>query len=99
MNAKSTKHEQAEDIEAIAERAERGEDISMHFTQAYKAKQRVNIDFPLALLREIDAECDRIGITRQAWIKMVCAEHLRHGGACGVLRVETFPQPNQVSIS
>ena len=76
MNAKSGKPEQVEDIEAIAERAERGEDISAHFTQSYRAKQRVNIDFPLALLREIDAECGRIGITRQAWIKMVCAERV-----------------------
>lgn len=77
MNAKSSQHEQR-DIEDIAERAERGEDISAHFTKTYTAKQRVNIDFPLALLRDIDAECQRIGITRQAWIKMVCAEHLHH---------------------
>ena len=53
MNAKSSKHAPGEDIEALAERAERGEDISEHFTQNYRAKQRVNIDFPLALLREI----------------------------------------------
>ena len=78
MNAKPGKPEQVEDIEAIAERAERGEDISAHFTQTFVAKQQVNIDFPLALLREIDAECRRIGVTRQAWIKMVCAEHLTH---------------------
>jgi hypothetical protein len=76
MNAKSSKHARVEDIEALAERAERGEDISAHFTQNYSTKQRVNIDFPLALLREIDTECQRIGVTRQAWIKMVCAEHL-----------------------
>ena len=78
MNAKSSQPERG-DMEDIAERAERGEDVSAHFTQKYSAKQRVNIDFPLALLREIDRECQRIGITRQAWIKMVCAEHLRHG--------------------
>jgi hypothetical protein len=76
MNAKPGKPEQVEEIEAIAERAERGEDISAHFTKTFVAKQRVNIDFPLALLREIDAECGRIGVTRQAWIKMVCAEYL-----------------------
>jgi hypothetical protein len=80
MNAKSSQHEQR-DIEDIAERAERGEDISAHFTKTYTAKQRVNIDFPLALLRDIDAECQRIGITRQAWIKMACAEHLHHHGS------------------
>ncbi len=78
MNEKSREHDEGEDIEVLAERAERGEDISAHFTQRYRAKQRVNIDFPLALLRDIDAECQRIGITRQAWIKMVCAQHLRH---------------------
>ncbi len=84
MNAKSSQHEQI-DIEDVAERAERGEDISSHFTTTYTAKQRVNIDFPLALLREIDAECQRIGVTRQAWIKMVCAEHLYpHGKGSGV---------------
>ena len=76
MNAKPGKPAQVEEIEDIAERAERGEDISAHFTKAFVAKQRVNIDFPLALLREIDAECGRIGVTRQAWIKMVCAEWL-----------------------
>ena len=76
MNAKPSKPEQVEDIEDIAERAERGEDISVHFTKTFVAKQRVNIDFPLELLREIDVECGRIGVTRQAWIKMVCAEHL-----------------------
>ena len=64
-------------LEAIAERAERGEDISAHFTNRHVAKQRVNIDFPLALLRQIDAECARIGVTRQAWIKMACDERLR----------------------
>src|ERR1700739_1817532 len=76
MNAKPGKPAQVEDIEAIAERAERGEDISSHFTKTFVAQQRVNIDFPLALLREIDAECGRIGVTRQGWINMVCAEHL-----------------------
>ena len=76
LSENTGKPTQVEDIEAIAERAERGEDISAHFTKTFVAKQRVNIDFPLALLREIDAECGRIGVTRQVWIKMVCAEHL-----------------------
>lgn len=66
------------DIEEIAEMAERGEDVSQHFSGQHSAKQRVNIDFPLNLLREIDAECRRVGVTRQAWIKMICDERLRH---------------------
>jgi len=64
-------------IEEIAERAERGEDVSAHFTGQYRAKQRVNVDFPLHLLRQIDAECQRLGVTRQAWIKMTCDERIR----------------------
>lgn len=39
--------------------------------------QRVNVDFPVDLLREIDAESDRIGVTRQAFIKMRIADSLR----------------------
>lgn len=66
-----------EDIEEIAEKAERGEDVSQCFTGQHVAKQRVNIDFPLSLLRMIDAECKRVGITRQAWIKMACDEKLQ----------------------
>ena len=64
-------------IEEIAEMAERGEDVSEHFSGEHNAKQRVNIDFPLNLLRQIDAECRRVGVTRQSWIKMVCDERLR----------------------
>ncbi|PWT90636.1 MAG: CopG family transcriptional regulator [Acidobacteria bacterium] len=40
-------------------------------------KQRVNIDFPIGLLRKIDADCRQIGVTRQAWIKIACDERLR----------------------
>lgn len=77
MHKPSDKLEPLDDIEAIAERAERGEDVSTFFTNRHAAKQRINIDFPLDLLRQIDAECQRIGVTRQAWIKMVCDERLR----------------------
>jgi hypothetical protein len=73
----SKKVDMIEDIEAIAERAQRGEDVSEHFTGRHMAKQRVNVDFPLPLLQMIDAECDLVGISRQAWIKMACDERLR----------------------
>ena len=58
-----------EDIAEIAEKA--------YFTGDFVAKQRVNIDFPVELLKLIDAECRRIGITRQGWVKMACDEKLR----------------------
>jgi hypothetical protein len=76
MNEKSDKSLPPTDIEAIAEQAERGEDVSAYFTNQHVAKQWVNVDFPLDLLRQIDTECQRAGVTRQAWIKMVCAEWL-----------------------
>jgi predicted DNA binding CopG/RHH family protein len=80
MNKPPDKSEALDEVEAIAERAERGEDVSAHFTNRHVAKQRVNIDFPLDLLRQIDAECARIGVPRQAWIKMACDERLPPGG-------------------
>jgi hypothetical protein len=73
----SKKPNNKEDIEKIAERAQRGEDVSKYFSGTPVAKQRVNIDFPLGLLRKIDADCREIGITRQAWIKIACDERLR----------------------
>ena len=69
MNKKRNKEA---DIEKIAERAHRGEDVSRHFTGRHVAKQRIDIDLPLGFLRLIDEECQRMGITRQAWIKMAC---------------------------
>jgi hypothetical protein len=65
------------DIEEIARRATAGEEVSEHFTNQPVAKQRVNVDFPLEMVRAIDVECHLIGVTRQAWIKMACDERLR----------------------
>lgn len=38
--------------------------------------QRVNVDFPIDLLARIDREATRIGVTRQAFIKMRIADTL-----------------------
>src|SRR6202011_6262793 len=38
--------------------------------------QRVNVDFPLDLLHAIDREATRIGVTRQAFIKLRLADTL-----------------------
>jgi len=53
MKKKSAK---LESIETIADAAQRDEDVSKHFTGKYQAKQRVNVDFPLKLLKMIDEE-------------------------------------------
>ena len=39
--------------------------------------QRVNVDFPVDLLREIDQEARRLGVTRQAFIKIRLADSLQ----------------------
>lgn len=38
--------------------------------------QRVNVDFPTDLLRRIDAEATRLGVTRQSFIKIRIADTL-----------------------
>ncbi|NOT28131.1 MAG: CopG family transcriptional regulator [Acidobacteria bacterium] len=42
-----------------------------------RAVQRVNVDFPADLLREIDQEARRLGVTRQAFIKIRLADTLQ----------------------
>lgn len=42
--------------------------------------KRVNVDFPAWMVKAMDKEADRIGITRQALIKVVIAERLGDKG-------------------
>ena len=58
-----------------------GVDLSAHVDLARavrpgRAFQRVNVDFPVDLLREIDQEARRLGVTRQAFIKVRLADAL-----------------------
>ena len=60
-----------------------GADMSaqMDISQARRpgrAVQRVNVDFPVDLLRDIDQEARRLGVTRQAFIKIRLADSLHH---------------------
>ena len=45
-------------------------------TRINKEAKRVNVDFPTWMVDAMDREGDRIGITRQAFIKVVIAERL-----------------------
>lgn len=59
-----------------------GVDLSAHIdmtkaTRPGRAVQRVNVDFPADLLREIDQEARRLGVTRQAFIKIRVADSLQ----------------------
>jgi hypothetical protein len=58
-----------------------GTEFSSHMdlakaTRPGRAIQRVNVDFPVDLLREIDQEARRLGVTRQAFIKVRLADSL-----------------------
>jgi len=49
---------------------------SAHARRPAREVQRVNVDFPLDLLKAIDQEARRIGVTRQALIKIRLADML-----------------------
>ncbi len=75
MSKKSIK---AKDIKEIAQHAQAGADISEHFTGNFQAKQTLDVTVPLELLKQIDSQCQKQNISRQAWIKMACTEKIRH---------------------
>ena len=67
--------------EAFDELADSGADLSPHLDWSKARRpgrdvQRVNVDFPVDLLREIDQEARRLGVTRQAFIKIRIADSL-----------------------
>jgi hypothetical protein len=63
--------------EQLARAAERGEDVTRHFAGKGRMMpplprpevQRVNVDFSVEMLHELDAEARRLNISRQAVIK------------------------------
>ncbi|MBI5744134.1 MAG: CopG family transcriptional regulator [Elusimicrobia bacterium] len=61
---------------------ERGEDISgfLDFKKAVVVK-RVNVDFPVWMIKRLDDEALKLNVSRQAIIKMWIHEHLAHPAA------------------
>ena len=65
--------------EKIAEMADRGQDISAHFTNQFtvvRPVQRVNVDFTAPMLKELDREAETLNVSRQAVIKTMLREAL-----------------------
>jgi len=63
------------------EKFDNGEDISEYidFTKIrdiHEKPQRVNIDFPQWVVNRLDKESSRLGVSRQALVKMWVAERL-----------------------
>lgn len=71
------------DAEEIARRADKGEDISRFFTgtgrmvkPAQPPAQRVNVDFAVPMLSELDSAARDLNISRQALIKTLVRQAL-----------------------
>jgi len=60
-----------------------GEDVSglLYVSKARRPgleQKRVNVDFPAWMVMSLDREADRLGVTRQALIKLWLADRLDH---------------------
>ncbi len=76
------KHTKGLKAEKLEELFDSGSDQIDRYVDWSKARrpgreiQRVNVDFPVDLLQAIDQEAKRIGVTRQAFIKLRLADTL-----------------------
>jgi predicted DNA binding CopG/RHH family protein len=71
--------------EELDKKFDAGEDVSEYIDWSSarhinKEAKRVNVDFPAWMVEAMDKESSRIGITRQAFIKVVVAERLGEFG-------------------
>ncbi len=79
---KKTPKKKRPTIDEISEMAANGKDVSEYFTNKYRVRQplskgkiqRVNVDFNLEMLKELDALAKELNVSRQAVIKI----YLRH---------------------
>jgi hypothetical protein len=65
-----------------------GEDITQYLdlSKARRINQepkRVNVDFPVWMVKSLDREAQRLGVTRQSLIKLWLADRLAQAGAAG----------------
>ena len=78
---KNTAKKKAPTADKIAELAMKGEDVSSFFTNKGEMRpsiQRVNVDFTLDMLKELDAIARDLNISRQALIKTYLRQALDH---------------------
>ena len=60
-----------------------GEDVTRYLdlSRARRPRQeqkRVNVDFPVWMIRSLDREAKRLGVPRQSLIKVLIARHIEH---------------------
>jgi len=69
---KTSKANKSVSADAIAELAEKGEDVSRFFTgqgRMVQPIQRVNLDVSSSMLKELDTAAQELNVSRQAVIK------------------------------
>ena len=73
----TSKKNKAPTIDEISEMAANGKDVSKYFTNEFRVKQplgkdkiqRVNVDFNIDMLKELDGLAKELNVSRQAVIK------------------------------
>jgi len=78
--------------------AERGEDISRYFTNTGKIKypvKRVNVDFSVLMLKELDEIASELHVSRQALIKTYLHQALDNHYSAQQHRVERGTSANK----
>lgn len=68
--------------EAFDKAFDNGDDVSKYLTfskatRPARAQKRVNVDFPVWMIASLDKEAQRLGVPRQAVIKVWIAERLK----------------------
>jgi hypothetical protein len=77
--------------ESIARMADRGKDVSRFFTNSGRMMepiQRVNVDFTVPMLEELERAAKELNISRQAVIKTLIRQGLDQGYVAKVSRAK-----------
>ncbi len=75
MKKSATKKSKRTTAENLEERFDAGLDVLDYF-DADSAVFRVNVDFPVWMVQELDRESERRGVARQALVKMWIADRI-----------------------
>ncbi len=69
----------------LVKKFDNGESVLQYFDTKNVKKpelklKRVNVDFPIWMVHSLDHAASRLGVSRQAVIKMLISEQLKHDG-------------------
>lgn len=76
MKSLKRKMIKASDFDTAFEKGEVTKHLDLKSAKARFPTQRISIDFPKNIIKEIDIEAAKIGVTRTSLIKIWVAEHL-----------------------